>query len=312
MNFLDPDFRLRTSDNINDLGISATAVCLYSEYDVDDRASLEFWRARTRAFPENHVAIEYESDQEVGLRRGYGSEQRLDLRDRRSLAALLSSRHIVIDISGMSNHVWPMMVKTAMEEQQSVQVVYTEPQSYRFHTTPADLFSFDLSERVKGVAPIPGFANLRTVSDQVKSIFVPLLGFEGDRPRQVILELDPAPPKIIPIVGVPGFQLEYPTFAVTCNKEFLDEQRAHGYMRVAPADDPFGTLRVLREIQKDNPNHHIYIAPLGTKPHCLGAILFALRWPRSVEVLYDHPLRKQGGRQGRGNSHIYTVVCEAL
>jgi hypothetical protein len=51
----------------------------------------------------------------------------------------------------------------------------------------------------------------------------------------------------------------------------------------------------------------LQIAPIGTKPHALGAVLFCLSRPRSVELVYDHPIRKLGRTTGASRLLVYDV-----
>lgn len=45
---------------------------------------------------------------------------------------------------------------------------------------------------------------------------------------------------------------------------------------------------------------------MGTKPHALGAALFATVFD-DVELVYDHPIRKQNRSSGAGRCHVYHV-----
>jgi len=131
-----------------------------------------------------------------------------------------------------------------------------------------------------------------------------MLGFEGDRPERLLLQVDPAP-KVIPVVGVPGFQIEFPAFTVACNRTFLEEYRAQSEVRYARASCPFEAYEVLTQIKRDNPDYHMYLAPVGTKPHALGTILYAIANPDRTEVMFDHPVRKAGRTKGIGVIHVY-------
>ena len=51
----------------------------------------------------------------------------------------------------------------------------------------------------------------------------------------------------------------------------------------------------------------MYIAPIGTKPHALGAICYALRNPDTTEIMYDNPIRKPGRTAGIGQMHVYML-----
>mgnify|MGYP007065263690 FL=1 len=46
------------------------------------------------------------------------------------------------------------------------------------------------------------------------------------------------------------------------------------------------------------------IAPIGTKPHVIGAILYAIKNPDRVELLYDNPKRTLHRTNGIGR-----VIC---
>lgn len=196
------------------------------------------------------------------------------------------------------------MLKSVYERRVETRVLYAEPESYKPHPSPASATLFDLSVTFEGLAPLPGFARLAGPDDENRCLFVAMLGFEGNRPERLVLQLDPIP-KVIPVVGVPGFQLEYPAFTVACNRVILDEYRAHSELRFARASCPFEAFETLREIRKDYPEHYMYLAPVGTKPHALGMILFAIANPNTTEIMFDHPIKKAGRTKGVGILHIY-------
>jgi hypothetical protein len=56
-----------------------------------------------------------------------------------------------------------------------------------------------------------------------------------------------------------------------------------------------------------NPVDLLKIAPIGTKPHALGAVLFCLSRPDSVELVYDHPIRKANRTIGASRLLVYTI-----
>jgi hypothetical protein len=182
--------------------------------------------------------------------------------------------------------------------------VYAEPTSYRRHDSPSSATVFHLSEGFRGVAPLPGFARLSGGEDD--SVLVTFLGFEGMRARQIAMSLDPTP-RIVPVVGVPGFQVDLPNYTVSCNREFLDEVRAFGEVRYCRANCPFRAYEALREVRRDNPDSYMFIAPVGTKPHALGAVLYALAHPKKTELIYDHPLRSPARTAGIESVHIYHI-----
>jgi len=183
-------------------------------------------------------------------------------------------------------------------------VVYVEPTDYRHSAAPTEGEIFDLSERIAGVAPIPGFASLNEVADE-NSRFVPLLGFEGVRLAHILEHVQPQGRKITPIIGVPGFRAEYPFYSFLGNRSVLVKTGAWRNTMFAPAFSPFSLFYVLEELANESDIVHLKIAPIGTKPHALGAVLFALTRPSMVELVYDHPVRKPERTQGTGRLWVY-------
>lgn len=140
------------------------------------------------------------------------AEQRLLLRSERQLDAFwhgVNTESVYIDITGLSHHVWAPLLRSALRMKPDVMVVYLEPMNYRFDPAPTEGQIFDLSERIRGLAPLPGFAWLSASRDE-DALFIPLLGFEGRRLAYLLEQVQPSNDRIVPIVGVPGFRPEYP------------------------------------------------------------------------------------------------------
>ncbi len=211
-----------------------------------------------------------------------------------------------LDITGLEHQVWAPLLKSALSVGIQLSGVYIEPAGYRFSPLPREGDIFDLSERIKGVAPLPGFASLGEAPEEDVT-FVALLGFEGVRFKYCLETVQPPRNKIIPVIGVPGFQAEYPFYTYDGNRPVLDETGAWKNARFARANCPFSVYYVLEEIAAAHPLDVIKIAMIGTKPHSLGAVLFSLLSPRSVELIYDHPIRKAARTEGKGRVLLYQI-----
>ena len=160
----------------------------------------------------------------------------------------------------------------------------------------------DLSEKIEGIAPIAAlFTTLADIQSE-RVCFVPLLGFEGTRFAYMIEQVEPPGGKIVPIVGVPGFQVEYPFYTYLGNQPQLEATKAWKYIRYARANCPFSLFYVLEDVLKAYPHDHIKIAPIGTKPHALGAVLLCVASARTIELVYDHPRRKK--QRTTGAAHL--------
>ena len=65
---------------------------------------------------------------------------------------------------------------------------------------------------------------------------------------------------------------------------------------------------ILGKIAYDNRNLPMIIAPIGTKPHVIGAILYAIKHPTKVEILYDNPKRNVHRTEGIGRVLVCNVT----
>ncbi len=290
--------------SVGDLDTGATLV--FAGDATEQRARIPLWDTLRNTSPEVCVVVEQQQRERITVRNKNAGSTVISLLDEHALNELVSSEPLYIDISGLAHHVWSALLNAARRLGKRIRVVYAEPERYKPHPSPASPTVFDLSIGFQGVAPLPGFARLSGPTDETKTLLVALLGFEGSRPEHLALEIDSVP-TVIPIVGVPGFRLEYPSFTIACNRPFLEEYRAHANIRLARASCPFEAFETLVALKEDYPEHYMYLAPIGTKPHSLGAVWFALENPTTTELLYDHPVRKAGRSQGLGLIHIYEI-----
>lgn len=302
--FVQPSSRTQRFRNLTENDIDESELIISAADATENRGQLPIWSTISSSHSERVLWIKQTDREHISVQRGDTSEIVVQLRDEKAIDDLLSSARILIDISGLKHHVWAPILKSAYARRIRTRVLYAEPESYKAHPSPASATLFDLSVNFEGLAPLPGFARLAGPDDENKCLFIAMLGFEGNRPERLVLQVDPIP-KVIPVVGVPGFQLEYPAFTVACNRVLLDEYRAHSEVRYARASCPFEAYEALRDIRKDYPDHYMYLAPVGTKPHALGTILFAIANPETTEIMFDHPIRKAGRTTGVGIIHIY-------
>lgn len=214
-------------------------------------------------------------------------------------------RTIYLDMTGFGHHVWAPLLRAIAETSDDVRVVYVEPADYTQSAAPTEGEIFDLSEKIAGIAPIPGFASLGR-DDEGDFHLVVLLGFEGTRFAYLLENVQPLGDRITPIIGAPGFRPEYPFYAYHGNKSALLNSRSWTRVRYVTANCPFSVFRELRRIG-DSSAERLKIAPIGTKPHSLGAILFAISRQSEVEIVYDHPIRTAKRTTGAARALVYHV-----
>lgn len=256
------------------------------------------------------LKISKEDDYEIQIEEG-SEVSTIPLRSGAAIQTLVDEsrgRIWYLDITGISHHAWAPLLKGLLHSANDIRVVYVEPSAYQQSRAPTEGQFYDLSSRIRGIAPLPGFAALRDVSRE-QFVLVPLIGFEGARFAYVVEDVQPGGGKIYPVVGVPGFQLGFPFNAYLGNRRTLEETGSWQNVRYAPAYCPFSLFNVIDDLNAAFPTHRLKIAPIGTKPHALGAVLFAISHPNRTEIVYDHPIRKDKRTTGMERLYVYHVTA---
>ena len=298
--------RTWTRDSLSDADLPPDALCIARSADFDDRSDLPAWRARERGRPDLVVRLTGFLRNECKSETA-GVSSTLRYRSDVSIRNLLQQdRPICIDITSLPMSVWAPLVRIAIRDSRELWLAYAEPREYQAHKSPTPPELFDLSERVGDVEGLPGMARLAGPSPGTPLLLVIFLGFEGGRARHITTTLDPEP-AIVPVVGVPGMHAEYAMQAVECNREFLKNTDAFTQVRWVDAVCPFGVRDLLGDIASEHSESYMYVAPIGTKPHALGALLYFLSCPSNCEIIYDHPTARRGGTSGIGKTHVYRV-----
>lgn len=235
------------------------------------------------------------------------SQTKFNLRDSTSVKQIFLSNTksvIYIDVSGLNNRITAALLNNVMKLINDdgldieVHIVYLEPESYKIKQFSAVGVFNDLSEEINGIEPLPGFANI--IPDDLDFKFIALLGFEGGRFTYLIDNVQPAHDNIIPIIGVPGYRIEYPFVAYWGNRRPLKTTRSYENIKFAAANSLVEVYIMLTKIYKRVGKYKIKLAPVGTKPHAIGAMLFAIKYPNDVELVYDNPKRRSIRTDGTG------------
>lgn len=291
--------------NISAFNVAATYI--FSKRGVEPRSRAGVWDELSTGRPHQCVEILKQSERDF-VARINGAEHIILLTDIGDITRIFLSSIVYVDMTGLGHNLWSALLRAMLSRAEVVEgyFIYSEPDVYQSHQSPSSNNLFDLSAAFGGIAPLPGMANLTEVERGIRTVLVPFLGFETARAQFIANTLDPIP-KVIPVVGLPGFRIDYPQVTVASNDSFLDDTRSYSSIRYARASCPFEAYSVLADISRDNPGSFIYIAPIGTKPHSLGAVWFAIDHPQETEVIYDHPVRKNNRSTGIGQTHIYKI-----
>lgn len=213
--------------------------------------------------------------------------------------------NLYIDVSGLDNRICASLLNNAVKLMKmsiiiNIRVLYAEPSTYDIKQFATEGVFHDLSEQIEGIKPLPGFATI--IPDDVDDIqLIALLGFEGGRFSYLIENIPPPRDNVIPVIGVPGYRMEYPFVAYWGNRRPLLETDTWRQIKFASANSIVEIYFLLVSILKKSQNHKIKVAPIGTKPHAIGAMLFAIKYPDKVELIYDNPIRKKKRTSGIGH-----------
>ena len=192
-----------------------------------------------------------------------------------------------------------------------IDVVYVEPESYRSPRRRHLLHrrDFELSKETPGYRGIPGTTYFLDNRVPHKCVF--LLGYEESRLRRAFEDLQVINPSRTSLVfGVPAFRPGWEMDSIANNISVIREQKILGDLYYCGAENPAAIVEILEHVYSSlEPRERMFVAPIGTKPHGIGAAIFASTHPR-VGILYDHPHRSTGRSSSLGNWHRYSIFIE--
>ena len=234
-------------------------------------------------------------------------DKTISLHSNCQIDSLLSPYDVIyLEVTGLSCRVAAPLLKYAMDKNLEMRIVYAEPSNYKIEAFRKMGMHKDLCETVNGIYPLPGLANL--LPHQESPLFVVLLGFEGGRFSQIVQDQSPENEKITPVLGVPGYKINYPYVSIWGNRNQLINTGSWQKLKYAEANSIVDIYFVLKQLSYENRNPEMVIAPIGTKPHAIGAILYSIKNPNKVEIIYDNPTRKVNRTDGIGKVLVCNVT----
>ncbi len=267
-------------------------------HDPEDRSL--YCAEQLRSDNTNTLFIEVSTD-DNDMMSVDGLDEQYSLNSKKAIEAfyaIYERANVYLEVTGMSCRLAAPLIKYAINNKLTMYIVYTEPASYKLGEFRKEGINKDLSERVDGISPLPGMISL--IPDDTPRLFVALLGFEGGRFSALIQDYNPVSENITPIVGVPGYRMDYPYISYWGNNIQMSKPVCWQNVRYAEANSIVDTYMLLDQIAYDNRGQEMVVAPIGTKPHAIGAILYALKYPNKVELLYDNPKRSVHRTHGIG------------
>lgn len=186
-------------------------------------------------------------------------------------------------------------------------ILYAEPRQYNRprHSHLLNRRDFELSEDVRQFSAIPGAAFMARSDRVTKGIF--LLGYEGHRLQQALEQTDIRASQTSVLFGVPAFQAGWEMDAFANNVRTLREYQMEGDILFAGADNPKASFDAIDAVYSScQTGERLLVGPIGTKPHGIGAAIFACEHP-DVGLIYDHPQRRAGRSEQTARWHLFEV-----
>lgn len=300
MNSINKDYLYTEEWNdLTSISLGEGVLYIYA-HDPEDRSY--FCANQLMATNPNCHFVELEIDK-MDMMNVKDSEEKISLNSPKRIKSFFesyTSKVVYIEVTGMSCRLAAPLMKCALLEGYDVRVVYIEPKEYKLPEFRKEGINQDLSECVGGVMALPGFTKVFRRS-KVEPLFVSFLGFEGGRFTYVLNNQQPSHENIRPVIGLPGYRLEYPFVSYWGNRFSLRITRSWEHVEYAEANSIVDSYMVLDKIWHEHHKPYMIVAPLGTKPHAIGAILYAIKNDDRVELMYDNPFRNVHRTDGIGH-----------
>lgn len=288
---------MRRYEEIREFRIEDHSLYFYC-VDVEDRSKMCVSQLAATCNDTDFVELEYLTSDEVKL---VGTGEQFKLKSNVLLTKLLQRygrNRVYFEVSGMSNRLAAPLLNRALKLGMEVHVVYAEPSSYDPDVFKQHGLYENNPKQYDGIKPLPGLASF--AEDDDAFLFVALLGFEGGRFGYILDNLQPMEDMVLPVIGVPGYRIEYPFVTYLGNQSAIIRSKAKDNIRYAAANSIVDAYLLLTRIYQEYSKRRIIIAPIGTKPHCIAAILFAINHDKNVEVVYDNPVHNIKLAEGLG------------
>jgi len=226
----------------------------------------------------------------------------------------LSSKNYYIDATSLGFAEILLILHNLNEVRVSINIViiYAEPKEYKKEKKTPFSDSFDLTKVAGDFKKIPPYSLLIDSATSSKAILVPFLGFENNRLGRIMESDDGARyEKYIPILGLPAF---CPSWENISLQRHHQELKNITDIKFSPASNPYETYQVLDDIYKNSFNPTLVLAPIGTKPHAIGAIIFLINKKEigtNIGLTYDFPKKKENRTGGIGNIYEYLLIVKS-
>ncbi len=277
--------------NVSDIQIEEESFYVYG-YSEEERGSLVAQYHLNRISRVNFVCLRLdEDDYDIALDL---SGNAYNLRNVNDIFNLINNPFkpnvIYLDVTVLPERIIAPIMQYAYVNNMEVRVIYVEPHAYKVgEFEKVGVYHRSASE-INGIAPLPGFIHINSDdNNDAPSKLVVFAGFEGGRFAHIYEQYDISGDNILPIIGVPGYRIEYPFLSLWGNRQVIHSSGAWRNIKYCIANSIVDAYCCLNSIIKTEPNAMIKLVPIGTKPHTIAALAIALKYSSKIEIIYDNP-----------------------
>lgn len=190
-----------------------------------------------------------------------------------------------------------------------IEIIYVEPKEYLLKGgTKIKKGNFHLTSIPNNFKYVQPFSLILDNLSK-KSELIAFLGFENSRLGRIVNDNDNSKKyaSFVPILALPGFTPGWENISLSRHVDLIKDFKGLTY---TPANNPYETVKVLSNIIDNSSLENFVIAPIGTKPCSLGAMIFVINFKESkgdIGIIYDFPKKKKDRTIGVGIIHKYSI-----
>ena len=112
---------------------------------LEERGSMPIWDQIKNTSSRSYVEISDITQETIVVSTRERGSETISLRDQQKLESIVSSKSMLLDITGLPYNVWAPLFRAAFLRNADLRVLYAEPQSYTLPKHPSSSAVFELT-----------------------------------------------------------------------------------------------------------------------------------------------------------------------
>lgn len=277
--------------------------------DERGRKTVEFFKSKTI----HSIKLDYDYDQNSFIVNDSNSFQtrKFDTFMMNEIITKFKSKNLLIEATtlGFSEILMVLFFINLKYTFMKTEIIYVEPKEYLLKGgTKIKKGIFHLTSVPNDFKYVQPFSLILDNLSK-KSELIAFLGFENNRLGRIVNDNENSKKytSFVPILALPGFIPGWENISLSRHFDLIKDFKR---LKYTPANNPYETIKVLTKIVENSSLENFVIAPIGTKPCSLGAIIFVINFKEKtgdIGVIYDFPKKKKDRTTGIGTIHKYSL-----